>query len=62
MAMKYRVVGVRTDKTLAILAKGLTKDRAEAVATSFANSPAFVEIRVEPETEIEGESEQAGQP
>ena len=57
--MTYRVVGVRTDKTLAILAKGLTKDRADAVAKSFANSRAFAEIRVEPESD--GQSGQAGQ-
>jgi hypothetical protein len=57
--MTYRVVGVRTDKTRAILAKGLTKDRADAVAKSFANSPAFSEVRVERESD--GQSEQAGQ-
>jgi hypothetical protein len=46
----YRVVGVRTDKTRVVLAEGLTRDRAQAVAKSLADSGAFAEVLVEPES------------
>jgi hypothetical protein len=46
----YRVIGVRTDKTRVILAEGLTKDRAESVVQSLADSGAFAEVLVEPES------------
>jgi hypothetical protein len=46
----YRVVGVRTDKTRVILAERLTKERAESVVKSLADSGAFAEVLLEPES------------
>jgi hypothetical protein len=48
---KYRVVGIRTDKTRVTLAEGLTRDQAIAVVKDLTEPRAFVSVAVEPESE-----------
>jgi hypothetical protein len=48
---KYRVVGIRTDKTRVILAEGLTRDQAVAVVKDLTDPRAFVSVQIEAESE-----------
>jgi hypothetical protein len=45
----FRVVGIRTDGTRAVLNQGLTRNRANAVKRTLTGLVSFSEILVEPE-------------